>query len=172
MKNYMVSATLLVLLFSACVTPQDATELNEQVDYYKDQALQADSIRTEYRNLQEEKRMTEVDLNNMMSELERLRATNISLNRSYQEVLSKFNAQIDQNQQVVATTSYENLTLQEQLAQKQTTLDNRERQLAQTEYELRNKDRTLNMMEYNYTEVKGDLGIKEQKSMWSQNSMI
>lgn len=163
MKIYPVSAILMIIFLAACATPQDATELNEQVDYYKDQALQADSIRTEYRNLEEEKRLVEVELNQLMNELERLRATNISLNRSYQEVLSKFNDQINQNQQVVATTSYENLTLQQQLAQKQTMLDERERKLAQTEYELRDKSRTLNMMEYNYTEAKGVLGEKDQR---------
>lgn len=163
MKIYLVSAILMIFFLSACVTTQDATELNEQVDYYKDQALQADSIRTQYRNLQEEKRLVEVEMNGLMNDMERLRATNISLNRSYQEVLAKFNAQIDQNQQVVATTSYANLSLQEQLAEKQAILDTRERTLAQTEYELRNKDRALNMMEYNYTEAKGDLGMKDQK---------
>ncbi|PHN06731.1 OmpA family protein [Flavilitoribacter nigricans] len=163
MKIYPVTAILLIILLGACATPQDTTELNEQVDYYKDQALQADSIRTEYRNLEEEKRLVEVELNQMMNELERLRATNISLNRSYQEVLSKFNEQINQNQEVVATTSYENLTLQQQLAQKQTMLDERERKLAQTEYELRDKQRTLSMMEYNYTEAKGVLGQKDAR---------
>lgn len=163
MKISMVSAILMILVLSACVTTQDSTELNEQVDYYKDQALQADSIRTEYRNLQEEKRLVEADMNTMMNELERLRATNISLNRSYQEILAKFNAQVDQNQQVVATSSYDNLSLQEQLAEKQAILDTRERELATTEYELRNKERTLNMMEYNYTEVKGSLGDKDRR---------
>lgn len=163
MKIYPVTAILILLILGACATPQEATELNEQVDYYKDQALKADSIQTEYRNLEEEKRLVEVELNDLMSELERLRATNISLNRSYQEVLAKFNAQIDQNSQVVATTSYENQSLQEQLAQKQTMLDERERRLAQTEYELREKQRSLNMMEYSYTEVKGNLGEKNQK---------
>ncbi|MEZ4991442.1 MAG: OmpA family protein [Saprospiraceae bacterium] len=163
MKISMVSAILMILVLSACVTTQDTTELNEQVDYYKDQALQADSIRTQYRNLQEEKRLVEADLNDMMKELERLRATNISLNRSYQEILSKFNAQVDQNQQVVATSSYDNLSLQQQLAEKQSILDTKERQLAQTEYDLRNKERTLNMMEYNYTEVKGSLSDKDRR---------
>lgn len=163
MKIYPVSAILMIIFLGACATPQDATELNEQVDYYKDQALQADSIRTEYRKLEEEKRLVEVEVNDLMKEMERLRATNISLNRSYQEVLSKFNQQIDQNQQVVATTSYENLTLQQQLAQKQATLDDRERKLAQTEYELRDKQRSLTMMEYDYTATKGTLNQKDQR---------
>jgi chemotaxis protein MotB len=163
MKIFPVPAILMIIMLGACATPQDTTELNEQVDYYKDQALQADSIRTEYRKLEEEKRLVEVDMNQLMTELERLRATNISLNRSYQEVLSKFNEQIDQNQQVVATTSYENLTLQQQLAQKQTMLDERERKLAQTEYELRDKQRTLSMMEYDYSATKGALTEKDQR---------
>lgn len=163
MKIYPGTALLMMIFLSACIATQDSTELNEQVDYYKDQALKADSISTEYRNLQEEKRLVEVELNDLLKELERLRATNISLNRSYQEVLGKFNDQIDQNQEVVATTSYENLGLQQQIAQKQSMLDERERKLAQTEYELREKQRTLNMMEYNYTEVKGNLGDKERK---------
>lgn len=163
MKIIPVLAVLSLLLLTACVTQRDATELNEQVDYYKQQALRADSIQIEYNNLQEDKRLTEVELSTLMAEMERLRATNISLNRSYQEILQKYTEQISQNQEVVAVTSYENLGLQEELANKQTLLDSRERELAQLDYELRNKERALSMMEYNYTEAKGDVGVRDRK---------
>lgn len=163
MKIFPVTAILMIILLGACATPESATELNEQVDYYKDQALKADSISTEYRKLEEEKRLVEVEVNELLQDLERLKATNISLNRSYQELLGKFDQQINQNQEVVARSSYDNLNLQQDLAQTQTRLDDRERRLAQTEYELRDKQRTLNMMEYDYTEVKGSLGVKDQR---------
>ncbi|MBX2874664.1 MAG: OmpA family protein [Saprospiraceae bacterium] len=163
MRTYALSGILLICLLSACVTTQDATELEEQVDYYKDQALQSDSISTEYRNLLEEKRTTEIELNNLLNELERMRATNISLNRSYQEILAKFNEQLDKNTEVVATTSYENQSLQERLYENQSNLDEQERRLAQTQYELSSTRRGLNVMEYNYKGLEANSGLQQQK---------
>ena len=165
MKIFTALAGLSILVLGACATTQNTTELNEQVDYYRSQALEADSLRTDYQSLQEEKGETEMELRYALNDLERLRATNISLNRSYQEILSQFNEQINTHQKVVATSSLQNQTLEQQLAEKQQMLDERERKLAQAEFELRNRQYTSNLPENSNSDSTTPMWEKEQKLM-------
>lgn len=151
MRSTMITLFLAALLFS-CVPQKEYVELQESHDYYKRLSLSADSVEISNRTLADENRQTEADLKEALHDLEQLTATNISLNKSYQEILQKYNAIVSQNREVLATSSYETLSLQEELARQQAELDARNRQLELTEKNLYEKETKLNVMEYSMTE--------------------
>ncbi|GJM36173.1 MAG: cell envelope biogenesis protein OmpA [Saprospiraceae bacterium] len=160
--NVLFGLSLIVSL-SACLAQKEYVEQEEQLNYYKQQALASDSINAAYYSLDRENQQIEIQLKESIRDLEELKATNISLHRSYSELLTKYNGLVNQNQQVLATTSYEKIGLQEELSLREESLAKQQRELANMEYELYQKEAILNRMEYNYTDMKGDLSSKDQK---------
>ncbi|HMQ64146.1 MAG TPA: OmpA family protein [Flavilitoribacter sp.] len=154
---------LISLLISGCLPQKNNVEMEESLSYYKRESLAADSLRIANRKLQEDLGEQGAEVRRLMQDMEQLQATNVGLNRSYQEVLGQYNALVSQNKEIITNTSYENLSLQEQLASQQNQLDKKERDLAMMEYNLKQKEQDLNVMQYNYTEAKGNLNDKEQK---------
>ncbi len=153
----------LIVGLSACVAQKENLEQAEQLAYYKQQALEGDSIRNSVYSINRENQQMEVQLKEAIRDLEELKATNISLHRSYSELLTKYNGLVNQNQQVLATTSYEKIGLQEELSNQVDALDQKKRELANLEYELYQKEAMLNRMEYNYSNMEGNLSTKDQK---------
>lgn len=148
MLRFAFGATLaLFLLASSCVTRQQYNELEETLDYYKSEALATDSIRGVNDRLVNDNNQTEADYRALVSELEELTATNISLNRSYQDLVRRYNSQVGESQRVLATSSYETTNLEQELAQRQMELDRKERQLTQTEYQLQSRESELQRLE-------------------------
>lgn len=158
-----ITLLFVLVLLGSCVSKKSYDELQETVNYYKEQATVTDSLNNATRNAELEKQEIEVDLKAAMMEIEQLTATNKSLYGSYQEMLNKYNSLINQNREVLSATSYENLNLQEAVAQKQDQLDQKERALLQMEYELQQERDRLRTAEYNYTAAQGNLNAKDQK---------
>lgn len=153
--RFVILASILIVISSACVPQKEYLEQQETLNYYKERALAADSVDIASRKSNEDKLLMETQLEETTHDLEQLTATNISLNKSYQEVLQKYNALINQNRDVLNVSSYEKVALQEQLASQQSKLDQRERDLALAEKSLYDKETQLKVMEYNMTEKGG-----------------
>lgn len=147
MKLLTLLATLSILLAFSCVSQQQYAELEQTLDYYKGEALATDSIRAANIQLQSENNQTQSDYQSLTRELERLTATNISLNRNYQDVVARYNNLVGDNQEVLATTSYETQVLEQELSLRQEELDRKERSLTQMETQLRDRDAELQRME-------------------------
>lgn len=144
-------------LFNGCVSQQAYQELEEENKYYKMEAEAADSLRNTNRGLYTESRQTEAQLRNTLRELEQMTVANESLNRSYQDLLEKYNRVLDQNRDVLSTTSYEKQNLMEQLAAKEAELDARERQLENMAYDLSEREQRLRTIEQSYAGLEGNL---------------
>ncbi|MEL6831427.1 MAG: OmpA family protein [Bacteroidota bacterium] len=147
MKLLTLLATLSILLAFSCVSQQQYAELEQTLDYYKGESLATDSIRAANQQLQSENTQTQSDYQSLTRELERLTATNISLNRNYQDVVNRYNNLVGDNQEVLATTSYETQILEQELSLRQDELDRKERSLSQMETQLRDRDTELQRME-------------------------
>lgn len=135
---------VITLLFSSCVSQQALQDCEETLSYYKVEALKIDSLNNLNRDLNEDRRSSEALLKQSVDDLERLKAANLSLNRSYQELLQKYSNMVDENSEILTTTSYEKLSLQEQLAAQQSDLENKNQELYQKDYQLYKKAETLN----------------------------
>ena len=143
--NY--SSFLLILatltLLSSCVSRQRYVELQQTLDYYKREALAADSINYTNDRLSGETTGLETQMRDLTMKVERLTATNISLNRSYQDLTQRYNQLLQQSQNVLATSSSEVTNLQQALAAREAEITRKERALEQLEYELDQREAQL-----------------------------
>lgn len=144
---FVLSFFALSILFTGCVTQAEHTEVLDQLAYYKGQSVGVDSIVETNRKLEVENRQVQDDYGLVVREMEDMKAANINLHRSYAEVLDRLNLLKYENDEVMATSSYESIGLQESIAEMKTRLDARERELAKLEYELYQKEAQLNKRE-------------------------
>lgn len=147
MKIFTILAVLSTLLAFSCVPQQQYAELEQTLEYYKGEALATDSIRAVNQSIESDNNQTQAEYQTMTRKLEQLTATNISLNRNYQDVVQRYNNLVGDNQKVLATTSYETQTLEAELALRQEELDRKERSLTQMEGQLRSRTSELQQME-------------------------
>ena len=148
-----------VLALSSCVSRQSYTELEAVKDYYQSEATASDSITLANQELSDQNRELELQLKQTLRELEELAVANNSLSRNYEDILSKYNKMVQQNENELTTYSYEKLGLQEQLAAQQSALDSKEKELAQMEYDLYVKETQLN----EYGNIQGDLSARDER---------
>ncbi len=141
-SNFLLFVATLTLL-SGCVSRQRYVELQQTLDYYKREALAADSINYTNDRLSGETTGLEGQLRDLTLQVERLTATNISLNRSYQDVLQRYNQLVEQSQNVLATSSSEVTNLQQALAAREAEITRKERALEQLEYQLDQREAQL-----------------------------
>lgn len=174
-----LTSLYLITFSSACVTKQQYTELEQTLTYYKGEALSTDSIRATNLNLQSENNQTQADYRNLTNELERLTATNISLNRNYNDVVNRYNQLVGSNQQVLAVSSYETANLEQELALRREELDQKERSLDNMELQMRSRDAELQRLEargnntpsnYNAAPDARFNDLKSQKAVINQRS--
>lgn len=155
--------TALVVLMSSCVSKKEYDDLKEKLAFYENEVGEADEVSNELRELQEANQEKDLQLAETLQDLEQLTATNLSLNRSYQELLEKYDRYENQNKEIRTTTAYEKLSLQEQLAAQQLELDDRQRNVANLEYQVYQKDSRLSTVEYDYLNAKGDIQDRDRR---------
>jgi chemotaxis protein MotB len=160
MKYILPLLLLSTALLSSCVTKQKYQELEEQKKYYEKEATTADSLKNEYNKLAEEKRQLEIEVRNTRMELEEYLVTNKNLYRSYQDVLDRLDQTTAERNELDETVAYEKVNLQQQLGEQQESLQGNRQRLESLEYELYQKDNRLNVMEYDYSSMKGSLQEK------------
>jgi len=142
--------SIALFLTTGCVTQQKYSELEESLTYYKKEAQAVDSLNNNYQALEQENRELEDLLKEKTYEVEQLTATNINLNKSYLQVLAKYNNLIAQGDEVLATSAYEKTNLQNQLSAQQSDLDRQRKTAATMEYELSERNARISQLEYNF----------------------
>ncbi len=165
-KNFLYSLLIVLVYFvTACVTPQAMEEMEERLAYYQDEARDVDSLRLVNQNLHNASLQTDARLKSAIQELERMSVANQSLNQNYSDLLDRYNQLLEQNKNMLSTSTYEKTSLQEQLAAQQAELDQKAQYLASLEYELQQREARLNNIEGNYTDLEGDLAQRNKRIM-------
>lgn len=157
MKHYIFILLVAMAAFSSCVSLKEHQELEEQKKYYETEAQTADSLQNEYNKLAEENRQLEIETRNTRLEMEQFVVTNNSLQRSYMELLDRVEGLKKDRNELDVTASYEKYSLERQLSDQQSSLDESRKNRESLEYELYQKDTRLNTIEYDYTNMKGAL---------------
>lgn len=147
MRKISIIHVLILAALTSCVPLQRYNEQEQTLQYYKAESLTADSLRSANQLLVTDNAQTEADLSENMRQLERLTATNVSLNKSYQEMVTRYNQLVTQNQETLNSSSSENLNLQTQLAERQAEIENKERMLSQLEIQLRAREQEVQRLE-------------------------
>ncbi len=172
---FLFSLLTLSITFTGCVTQAEHAEVVDQLSYYKKQSIEADSVAVENTRLEQENFDMQNEYGVIVREMEDLKAANINLHRSYTEVLDRLNLLKYENDEVMAASSYENVGLQESIAEMRSRLDAKERELSKLEYELYQKEVRLNNREGGFSESGGnnpseaDFKLREMQTI-SQNN--
>lgn len=147
MRCLFVSLLALLLLATSCVSRQRHNELQETLNYYKAQALEADSVTFANTRLVGETGDLDAEIRQLTMEVERLTATNLSLNRNYESLLQRYNGLLEQNKDVLDVSGYEMTNLQQNLARCEADLAAHRREIDRLLIELRERDDQLQRLQ-------------------------
>ena len=163
MKYSLLLLTAIIFSFSSCVTQKEFTDVQEQLNNYKLKSSNADSLSVANSRMETEQQELKGEIRKCYKENEELRATNVNLNRSFQENLAKLNSIEDANSNALATSSYDNLALKEELAKKDEALDDKDREIADLNREIADRDYQIRRLENSFGETSSNISEKEQR---------
>ncbi len=161
-------ATTGLIAMSSCVPQKDYNELKAayeamEAERYGGSGGSGRSMPGDTTNLTcEEMR---VYLQEAWRENESLRSTNININRSYQELMARFSAIVNDNREIFNANSEQSGDLRNQLSQQQLALQERERYLQSLEQELQGRMQQMQSMESGYSQLQGQIGWQAQRIM-------
>lgn len=161
--SFFCYVTFFALFFQSCVPQKKYAELEATKKYYETEAKSVDSIRYEQQQTSEKYRQNELLLRNTVQELEQSLAANQSLALSNQDLINRYNALLEQTRNVLTTSNYEKVDLQEQLSSQQAELDRRARDQAVSEYQLDQRDARLNVLEGSVGTMESDLAARNRR---------
>lgn len=141
---------LLALLLSACVPQNQYNATVTELNYYRNQAQEADSLAasqavTTYNS----GGSMDMELSRRIQQVEALTATNMSLNRSFEDIKARYDDLLAQNQLLLSNSG-------EQISQLQQNLADRVAQVSQQEAALREKEIELQAREQQLAQVNTD----------------
>ncbi|MEM6770385.1 MAG: OmpA family protein [Bacteroidota bacterium] len=146
-----ISATLL-----ACVPKNQYEALVTERNYYRNQTALADSLADQRAiSTYDEVEVTDNELSQRIQEVESLRATNIALNNSYQNIKSRYDELLTQSQSMLAKNGEEVTGLQQNLADRTAAVAQREAELRQLELDLRAREESIARVESDYVPAGG-----------------
>jgi chemotaxis protein MotB len=139
--------SLTVGLSAGCASQRKYQELQDAMNQAARESLRADSLQEAARISMEERREMEIQYGNLLHEMEKYRAANLSLYESYRDMQERFTRSVEQGQGMLATSSYEKATLTDQLAMHKEELDRREQYLRNLEQELARREELMGLMQ-------------------------
>ncbi|MFN7120008.1 MAG: OmpA family protein [Saprospiraceae bacterium] len=160
-----LSVIMLALSFQSCVPQKKYAETEATLKYYQTQANTVDSINYENQRLNDQYRQNELLLRNTVQELEQALAANQSLAQSNQDLINRYNSLIEQTRNVLTTSTYEKVGLQEQLSAQQAELDRLAREQAVSEYQLNQRDSRLQVLEGSMNTLETDIAARNRRIM-------
>ncbi len=132
-----------IFLLTDCVTRARYDELQATLQYYKTEASFTDSVSYANERISSETSSMEGQLEQLTMDIERLKATNISLNRSYQDILGRYNELVEKSDRVLTDYGEEKTDLQQDLAIREAKLNEKEQALYQMTLSLQEKENQL-----------------------------
>lgn len=162
--NFKLSIILAAGVFiSSCASQKEVAALQEQLGYYKERSIAADSLAVENDRLGQEINEQQMEYKQVVREMETLQASNINLKKSFDKNLEQLNNIQHANNEAFATSTNQQLALQQSLSEQEVALDAKQRELALLEYELYQKEERLNLLEAGNSGFSQDLEEKERR---------
>lgn len=140
MKHLLLFCCLLSLL-TACVPKQQYAALEAERNYYRKQTVLADSL-ADQRAIAtyDEVEDSGTELRQKIQEIESLKATNIALNQSYQDIRKRYDELLDQSQRMLSENGEQITSSQQYLAERSAALAAQEAALRQRELNLQARE--------------------------------
>lgn len=146
MKCLAASFSLLALLLalSACVPQNQYNATVTELNYYRNQAQRADSVATNQQvSTYNSTGSSDMELRQRIQQVEALTATNMSLNRSFEDLNARYNELLSQNQLMLTNSGDQITNLQQNLADRVAQVSAQEAALRQKEMELQAREQQL-----------------------------
>lgn len=148
---------LVALAFSSCVPKSQYAALETERNYYRNQTTLADSLADQRAiSSYDEVEVTDNELSQRIQEVESLRATNIALNKSYQDIRARYDELLDQSQSMLAENGEQVTGLQQNLADRTAAVAAREAELRQLELDLQAREEAIARVEGDYAPAVGN----------------
>ncbi len=172
MKNISILPALAALVFlSGCVSSQEYAKLEAVKNYYATEAAVADSLKYVNEASQAAILQLEARVAQTTRELEAAVVANNNLLNNFRDLSEEYNLLVEQNRSELQTSSYEKLSLQEQLIAQQSALDQKQLRLNSLEQELYEKERRLGEIAGGYDNIQDNLEVKNQKIRELENQL-
>ncbi len=186
MKTSTISkASLLCLSFvgaTACVPQRQFLDLETEKKELERKIAVRDSLEQAGGGLDATYQELRSDYLLSLKDVEQLRATNINLNESYQELLERYTNLVNQNRNFVAAASEVQEGLRGQADSRQSESQEKERRLRQLETELNQREQRLQALESRYgntvdmrnqeiLDLQAQLLARDQELMRAQSSL-
>lgn len=168
--SYLIAMTALTFL-SACVSSQEYAKLEAVKNYYAEEAEIADSLKYVNEAAQARIRQMESIIAQTTRELEASVIANNNLLNNFKSLSDQYNELVAQNRSELQTSSYEKLSLQEQLIAQRAAMDQQQNRLNSLEQELYEKERRLGDIAGGYDQIQMNLAQKNQKIQELENQL-
>ncbi|MFT4761685.1 MAG: chemotaxis protein MotB [Paraglaciecola sp.] len=145
-----------VTLMSSCVSQKKYQELEDSKNYFQDEYTNLKAVKDEKTKLETEKKYADVQLRQTMQELEQLTVQLERLKMENANFSARYNELLEQNKSILNASSTEKQTLEEQLGDQSSLLDQKQRELDALEY-------TLNQREQNVHNLQENLEARETR---------
>jgi len=151
MKQILIASLLMALALTACVPKEQYAALETERNYYRNQASLADSLNDQRAiSSYDEVDLVGNDLNQRIRQVEALTATNVALNESYQSLQVRYEELLGQSQQMLSASGDQVSGLQQSLAERTTTISQREDELRQLQANLAAREEAIARVEADY----------------------
>lgn len=144
MKYIIVTLVAASALFTSCVPKDQYNAVVTELNYYRNESERADSIESQtaistYNSAGNET----MEMQRRIQQVESLTATNLSLNRSFQDLRERYDDQLQQNKLLLEQNGTEVTALQQSLADRAQQISEQEQLLRQKEIELQSREAQL-----------------------------
>lgn len=168
MRKYLVPSLLLAMaLLSACVPKDQYNAAITELNYYRNQSERADSLEASRAvSTYNSTGSSDVELQRRIQQVEALTATNMSLNRSFQDIKERYDKLLSQNTELLSASGEQVTTLQQNLAERAAQVSEQEQILRQKEIELQAREQQLAQLS-NGTSTPNAYGGVQQPASYS-----
>ena len=134
---------LLCCVLVSCVSTDKYKELVQVKEYLEQENQRLTSQDEENRDLRSKSRQDKIAYDKAQAEIVELKASFNSLNRNYENLANRYNTLIANNKQIGSGSANEKQYWEENLANKQLELEDKERQMETLRYTITQKDKRV-----------------------------
>lgn len=166
--SFAIWAAVLFSALGSCVPQRQYLDLTKQKDELEKKVAFQDSIHQ--LSLEESSEFQELnaDYRQSLTTVEQLRSTNISLNQSYQELLQRYTNIVNQNREMLNTSSDMQQSLRNQADSRSVEVQDQYQRLAKLEQELTLREQRIRSMETQYAQT---LDVRNQEILDLQDQL-
>jgi chemotaxis protein MotB len=139
---------MITFMFS-CVSQKKYQELEDSKNYFQDEYTNLKAVKDEKNKLEADKKYADSQLRQTMQEMEQLTVQLDRLKMENENFSKRYNELLEQNKSILNASSTEKQTLEDQLGDQSSLLDQKQQELDALEYTLNQREQNVQNLQYN-----------------------